>query len=201
MTVKEAFRKMREIRETSLATEDENGNPQIRLIETMLADEKSIYFVTARGKDVYRQLEKTKKAAMMDLSKDWVSIRITGNVGRLSDQKKWLDICFKNNPSLEKIYPGKSRYILEVYRFTSGSVETFSVASEPVERYSAVFGGEKLKKKGFFIHDECIECGLCKRNCPQNCISEGTPYKINQNNCLHCGLCHENCPVKAIERY
>ncbi|MFA6796326.1 MAG: 4Fe-4S binding protein, partial [Bacilli bacterium] len=105
------------------------------------------------------------------------------------------------NPSLDKIYPGDSRYILEVFKFVKGTVETFSVAQEPIERFIGTFGKEKLVLKGFFIHDNCIECGLCKRNCPQDCIVKGTPYRIKQENCLHCGLCEENCPVKAIERY
>lgn len=59
---------------------------------------------------------------------------------------------------------------------------------------------EKLteQKKGFEISASCIGCGKCRKICPQQCISAGTPYEINQNHCLHCGLCFENCPVKAI---
>jgi uncharacterized pyridoxamine 5'-phosphate oxidase family protein len=201
MTVKDAFKIMRDIRETTLATVDDEGRPQARIIETMYADERSIYFVTARGKEVYEQLEKSHLAAMVGLSKDWISIRVSGMVEKLDDQHKWIDLCFVNNPSLEKIYPGHSRYILEVFRFVKGTVETFSVAQEPIERFVGTFGEHKLKLKGFYIHDECIECGLCLRNCPQNCIVAGTPYKIKQEHCLQCGLCEENCPVKTIERY
>ena len=50
------------------------------------------------------------------------------------------------------------------------------------------------------VSDACIGCGECKRNCPQQCIEEGSPFAIRQENCLHCGLCLENCPVQAIER-
>ena len=50
------------------------------------------------------------------------------------------------------------------------------------------------------ITDDCIGCGKCAINCPQQCVSEGMPYLIAQNHCLHCGLCYENCPVQAIER-
>ena len=48
--------------------------------------------------------------------------------------------------------------------------------------------------------EDCISCGLCARNCPQQCIEEGTPYMIRQEHCLHCGLCAENCPVQAIAK-
>ena len=45
--------------------------------------------------------------------------------------------------------------------------------------------------KGYFISEQCIECGLCVKNCPQKVIIEGTPFKISQEHCLHCGICYE----------
>ena len=47
---------------------------------------------------------------------------------------------------------------------------------------------------------ESIGCGTCRDVCPQQCISEGKPYKIQQEHCLHCGLCKEQCPAGAIQR-
>ena len=35
--------------------------------------------------------------------------------------------------------------------------------------------------------------------CPVNCISEGTPYVIDDSTCVGCGLCADACPVQAIE--
>ena len=55
---------------------------------------------------------------------------------------------------------------------------------------------KEIKPKGFIISNQCIQCGLCQKNCPQQCISN---YQIQQEHCLHCGLCYENCPVQAIE--
>ncbi len=57
-----------------------------------------------------------------------------------------------------------------------------------------------LVGRGFQITDACIGCGKCLRGCPQQCITKGKPYRIQQEHCLHCGLCFENCPVKAIVR-
>ena len=61
-------------------------------------------------------------------------------------------------------------------------------------------GGAPTHLQGFQITDACIGCGKCARNCPQQCITPGKPYVINQEHCLHCGLCFENCPVRAIVR-
>lgn len=57
-----------------------------------------------------------------------------------------------------------------------------------------------VDEKGFEISEACIGCGKCRKICPQQCISTGKPFEINQNHCLHCGLWFENCPVKAITK-
>ena len=98
------------------------------------------------------------------------------------------------------VYPGESRYILEPFCLENGQVEFFDLGKSPIYRESMGFGTERTAQKGFVITDACIGCGECKRNCPQQCIEEGSPFAIRQENCLHCGLCLENCPVQAIER-
>ena len=50
----------------------------------------------------------------------------------------------------------------------------------------------------FRISDTCIACGTCAANCPVQCITEGTPYCINESECIDCGTCAANCPVEAI---
>ena len=47
----------------------------------------------------------------------------------------------------------------------------------------------------FHILDECIECGVCIPECPEGCIDEGTPYRIDAKLCTECGACAEVCPV------
>ncbi len=50
--------------------------------------------------------------------------------------------------------------------------------------------------------DLCTGCGLCKKNCPSQCV-EGEPkqpHYINSELCLKCGLCYTSCPSKAIEK-
>ncbi|MCL2102885.1 MAG: 4Fe-4S binding protein [Syntrophorhabdaceae bacterium] len=47
------------------------------------------------------------------------------------------------------------------------------------------------------ITDECISCGVCVNECPNNCISEGEPYVINASECNGCGACANVCPASA----
>ena len=99
---------------------------------------------------------------------------------------------------MNEVYPGDSRYILDPFCIRKGEIEFFDLGTTPIQRESFSLGGQKTKKKGFYITEACIGCGKCKRNCPQKCIEEGKVYRIRQENCLHCGLCYENCPVQAI---
>jgi Na+-translocating ferredoxin:NAD+ oxidoreductase RNF subunit RnfB len=46
----------------------------------------------------------------------------------------------------------------------------------------------------------CIKCGLCARNCPQNCIdlSSNIPV-VDYAKCTSCGLCTTKCPTKVLK--
>ncbi len=48
------------------------------------------------------------------------------------------------------------------------------------------------------ITDDCIMCGACEAECPENAISEGEDtYVIDPELCTDCGSCAEVCPVDA----
>ena len=97
---------------------------------------------------------------------------------------------------MNNVYPNESRYILEAFCLEEGELEFFDLGKEPIYRESFSMNKE-IKPKGFIIRNQCIQCGLCQKNCPQQCISN---YQIQQEHCLYCGLCYEKCPVQAIER-
>ena len=79
-------------------------------------------------------------------------------------------------------------------------IEYFNLGVRPIDRYYYTMGDATPEVKGFSITDACIQCGTCMANCPQECIIEGEPFRIQAEHCLHCGNCFENCPVEAIVR-
>lgn len=200
MTAQDCIRMLREIKDVAFATVDEKGQPQIRIIDVMLAEGEKLYFCTARGKDFYREITSAGRTAIAAMNEKYQMIRLNGTAEKLADQKKWIDRIFEENPSMNQVYPGESRYILEPFCIKSGQVEFFDLGKEPVYRESFFFGQEEKECKGFRITEDCIGCGTCAQVCPQKCISEGSPFQIDSRHCLHCGLCQESCPAGAVER-
>ena len=49
------------------------------------------------------------------------------------------------------------------------------------------------------ITEECVACGICADECPEEAISEGDEiYVIDPDLCIDCGICVEECPTEAI---
>lgn len=191
---------LKDVKDCAFATVDENGVPHNRIIDVMLVENEKLYFLTARGKHFYSQIANNGYVAVTALNSSWQTVRLTGRVEKQENQKYWIDKMFEYNPSMNNVYPGESRYILEPFCIKDGELEFFDLSGEPIYRESFVLGKGVVHQKGFFIGEECIGCGVCQSGCPQQCIKSGEPFVIEQNNCLHCGLCYENCPVQAIVR-
>jgi len=52
----------------------------------------------------------------------------------------------------------------------------------------------------FKITDECIACGSCESECPNEAISEGDDiYVIDPAKCKDCGACADVCPTGAAQ--
>lgn len=196
MNAEKCLNMLREIKDVAFATVDENGMPQIRIIDIMLAENEKIYFCTARGKEFYKQLTENGNVAVTGMNKAYQMIKLCGKAERLENQKYWIDRIFEANPSMNDVYPGNARYVLEAFCVDNGEVEFFDLGQTPIVRETFALGASKPKSKGFVIGADCIKCGKCMRLCPQGCIEN---FVINQKHCLHCGLCFEECPVKAIK--
>ena len=196
MSVQHYFDLLREIRDTSMATVAEDGTPRVRIIDTMLTRDEKLYFLTARGKDFYRELMRTGQVAVTGLNERWETVRLQGKVRNIGHE--YLDEIFETNPSMNSVYPDDSREILEVFCLYEGQGEDFCLADHPIVRRSFSFGNALPPKKGYSIGEECIGCGTCVSVCPQGAVDEGEPFRIRPENCLHCGRCFENCPVQAV---
>lgn len=197
MNAEKCLRILRDIKDVAFATV-ENGLPQIRMIDIMLVIEQKLYFCTARGKDFYHQLITDGNVAITGMNKNYQMIRLQGKAKKLDDNKKWIDMIFEQNPSMNVVYPNDSRYILEAFVIDNGLIEIFDLGIQPIERQYFSLGNIAVEEKGFLISNNCIGCGKCKNICPQQCIESGKHYYIKQQNCLHCGLCAENCPTNSI---
>ena len=199
------------------ATTDDEHRPVTRVIDIMLADEHTFYFLTAKGKSFYHQLMKEGFIALSGMAggegmdratatmhKKAISIR--GKVECIGTEK--LDEIFAADPFMAEIYPKKeSRKALVVFKMTEGTGEFFDLSVKPIFRESFTIGNPGEAEKGemgrepYFITDACIGCGRCVAVCPQNCIRQDKiPCVINQKHCLHCGNCFAECPVKAVVR-
>lgn len=186
----------------AFATVDREGAPQIRNISAIHYEQDALYFFTARGKNFCRELMEDGRVQILCYTKYKEMIRLSGRAYAVDDseQVKWRDLIFEEQPYLANIYPGDTKDIGIIFCIDKAEVEDFNLGVNPIFRETYHLGDFEIKEKGYFITDACIGCGTCKRNCPQRCINEGQPYMINQNHCLHCGNCYENCPVNAVKR-
>jgi uncharacterized pyridoxamine 5'-phosphate oxidase family protein/NAD-dependent dihydropyrimidine dehydrogenase PreA subunit len=196
-----------EIHSTVVATVDEEGHPVTRVIDMMLYDDTSIYFLTAKGKGFYKQLMEQKYISISGMTggKDSMSkkaISIKGKVENIGKSK--LDEIFQKNTYMAEIYPvPETRVALEVFRVREGEGDFFDLSTKPITRGTFVVGDKKesVQHGGYFITDRCRGCRICYSKCPQKCIElTQKPLVIKQENCLHCGNCFSVCPFGAIEK-
>ena len=55
-----------------------------------------------------------------------------------------------------------------------------------------------INTMAYKISEDCVACGTCKGECPQDAIVEGDIYSINPDICVDCGTCADVCPMGAI---
>ena len=194
---KKALTLLREIKSITFATLN-NSQPAARIIDVMLVKEDGLYFLTARGKAFYQQLQANPKIAICGMDANYVSVRVIGDI-RFCNDRGIIDKIFDHNPMMNDLYPGEKRDILEGFHLYRGRGEIFDLSIEPPERTRFAFGGESAHPSGYQITARCTACGLCLDACPVEVISEGDVYLIDGLHCLECGRCAEICPEDAIE--
>lgn len=193
-----------EIHSVVFATTDDDNFPVTCVIDIMLSDENSLYFLTAKGKSFYQRLKNHENISLTGFKGEDTmsskSITIRGKAREVGSDL--LVEIFQKNQYMNDIYKSpESRKSLTVFQIFEGFGEFFDLSCRPIFREDFSFGDALEKSTGYFITENCTACGSCLKVCPQNCIEiSGNRAKINKTSCLHCGGCLNICPNNAILR-
>lgn len=203
MDAQTCLQKMRLAGTLSLATVDEAGAPQIRCVSAVHYEPDAVYFLTARGKEMARQLDRDGRIQTLVHTRFNEMIRMSGVAAAApaDEQARWIYVIYAEQPYLANVYPGDTRKINVIYKVENIVLDYFNLGVRPIERAVFSLDGAPAPAKGYRIDAErCIGCGTCAASCPQGCIVEGDAYRIEPEHCLHCGACAEACPAGAVER-
>ncbi len=188
-----------DIHSATVATLDNEGRPVTRIIDMMLYDSNGPYFLTAKGKEFYRQLMEQQYISL-SATNGKQAISLTGRIKNIG-KEKLIDI-FDRNAYMQGIYPEGTRDVLEVFQIYEAKGEFFDISiPQKIVRDTFAVGEFHQDVQGYYIAADCIGCGKCYAACPQKCINtKNTPAVIEQIHCLHCGRCVSFCPVGAIQK-
>lgn len=203
MDAQTCLQKMKLAGTLSLATVDEAGAPQIRCVSAVHYEPDAVYFLTARGKEMARQLNRDGRIQTLVHTRFNEMIRMSGvaTVAPEGEQERWIDVIYAEQPYLANVYPGATRKINVIYKVGHITIDYFNLGVRPIERAVFSLDGAPAPAGGYRIDAErCIGCGTCAASCPQGCIVAGDAYRIEAEHCLHCGTCAEACPTGAVER-
>lgn len=152
-----------------LATTGSDGYPHTCAVDMMYRDAEGIYFLTARGKDLYRRLRDDPRVSLTGVKGEdtmsRVAISLVGEAEEVGTS--YLDTLLEANPYMYDIYPTvDSRSALTVFRIHRGSGEWFDLSKRPVERVGFSFGDFEKSDGSYVITDSCTGCGRCLDVCP-----------------------------------
>lgn len=186
-----------------LATNDDKNNPVTVAVDLMYIDNQKLYFLTARGKNLFTRLNRTHYVSLTGLigkkTMSTLSISLSGKVRNIKQEK--LNIIFEKNAYMNEIYPDvKARNVLQVFEIYEYQGEYFDLSQKPIYRETFSFG-KSIEEYDYVVGNTCIYCKACSRVCPQKCIDISfKPVRIDNTHCLKCGKCLEICPRRAIKK-
>lgn len=106
-------------------------------------------------------------------------------------------LCVSNIDDLNIVGCDLKEIIINNFKRPQGRSVAFldnfpSLIKRPLEAF--------VSPKPLFVHDKCVGCKICEKNCPAKIIhmDNNKPF-IELNKCIKCFCCHELCPEKAVE--
>ena len=124
--MEKAFEFLKTNKEVAFATV-EDCKPKIRVFQIMKQDGHTLYFVTAPGKKVYRQLQKNPNIEILAM-RDNVSVRIAGQAVFNVDDKTAQEI-YAANPVLPRLY--KAYTDLVYFRLPITTLDYYDLTPTP----------------------------------------------------------------------
>lgn len=124
--MEKAFEFLKTNKEVAFATV-EDGKPKIRVFQIMKREGHILYFVTAPGKEVYRQLQKNPNIEILAM-RDNVSVRIAGQAVFDVDDKTAREI-YAANPVLPRLY--KAYTDLVYFRLPIATLDYYDLTPDP----------------------------------------------------------------------
>lgn len=200
------LRFLRAIRDVAFATVDADGLPAVRVVDVMAVEPGRLFFLVPRGKALFADVLRSGAVAIVGQTPDLRMCRLRGRAVHPSDeaeQRRLVDMMFELNPSMNELYPGSARGIIDAFCIEDAVGEYYDLGQKPLLRVPYAIGGGsggsgRTLGGRFEIGAGCRACGRCARACPASCIEPGEPFRIASEHCLGCGLCAEVCPSGAV---
>lgn len=122
-----AWEFLRAHKEVALATVGPDGKPKIRVFQIMKFGEDSLYFATAPGKEIYRQLQESPAVELLSMSGN-ISVRVAGDARFDVPDETGREI-YQSNPVLPRLY-GNYRELV-YFRLAVCTLDYFDLSTEP----------------------------------------------------------------------
>lgn len=108
----------------------EGPTPHVRPFQFQFGENGKLYFTTANTKDVYRQLKANPAVEFAALSRDMVTLRVSGEVKFTGDRSVKARIL-DNSELVKKIYKTPDNPILEAFYLEHGTAVFQYLTGQP----------------------------------------------------------------------
>lgn len=107
-------------------------------------------------------------------------------------------LCKGNFEDIELIGDNIKEFVLD--DFVVPDIRSLDILEGRVPEFLKDILNGLMQPKPVFIHDKCVGCSDCAKNCPPRVIKmvNNKPI-VNLDECIRCFCCQELCPVKAVK--